>query len=262
MTPHPESPPNTRVPTRIHRRLLRWMLVLLALWAVAAYLVSPLIWEKYFKHHPMPADAPCLTHTADGHPGDPLNLSLAGSDAELIHAMTAAGWHPADPITFETSMRIAVDSVLRKPDASAPVSNLFLFGRKQDLAFEQPVGDSPRQRHHVRFWRRNDPEDGRTAWFASATFDERVGLSYATGQITHHIGPDVDAERDRIMSQLKAQGWTRQEHYVDAFQQPPEGRNGGGDPWRTDGRLGVIVLQTMAAAPANKNPAEPPPNTP
>ena len=251
MTTHPESQPNTPNPTRLQRRLLRWLLILLALWAVAAYLAAPLIWKNYFKHHATPADAPCLTHTADGHPGDPLNLSLVGSDAELIRAMTAAGWHPADPITFETSMRIAVDSVFRKPDDSAPVSNLFLFGRKQDLAFEQPVGDSPRQRHHVRFWRRNDPEDGRTAWFASATFDERVGLSYATGQITHHIGPDVDAERDRIMNQLKTVGWTREEHHVDAFQHPPEGRNGGGDFWRTDGRLGVIVLQTTAVAPAN-----------
>ena len=59
----------------------------------------------------------------------------------------------ADPITLASSLRIVVDSIVRKPDDDAPVSSLFLFGRKQDLAFELPVGDSPRQRHHVRFWR-------------------------------------------------------------------------------------------------------------
>jgi len=32
------------------------------------------------------------------------------------------------------------------------VSSEFLFGRKQDLAFEQAVGDNPRHRHHVRYW--------------------------------------------------------------------------------------------------------------
>ena len=31
-----------------------------------------------------------------------------------------------------------------------------------------------------------------------ATFDERVGLSHTTGQITHHIAPDVDTERDHL----------------------------------------------------------------
>src|SRR5271168_2343313 len=47
------------------------------------------------------------------------------------------------------SARIVADSVLRRPDDDAPVSNLFLFGRKQDLAFEQPVGGGPRRRHHL-----------------------------------------------------------------------------------------------------------------
>lgn len=85
--------------------------------------------------------------------------------------------------------------------------------------------------------------DGRPLWFGSATFDERVGLSHATGQITHHIGPDVDAERDLIMSGLLKVGRTQDEYYVDGFHKVLEGRNGGGDPWRTDGRLGAVVLK-------------------
>ncbi|MFZ4683175.1 MAG: LssY C-terminal domain-containing protein, partial [Terrimicrobiaceae bacterium] len=80
-------------------------------------------------------------------------------------------------------------------------------------------------------------------WVGSATFDERVGLSHTTGQITHHIGPDVDAERDLIMTGLKKAGWVQREFTVDGFHQNPEGRNGGGDLWRTDGRLGAIVLR-------------------
>ena len=76
-----------------------------------------------------------VTTTGDGHPGDPINIGLAGSQGEVDRALTAAGWYPANPITVASSVRIAADTVLRRPDDDAPVSNLFLFGRKQDLAY-------------------------------------------------------------------------------------------------------------------------------
>ncbi len=218
-----------------------WLILILVVWAGVAYLLAPLVWKLYFRRHFI--YAPRITRTSDGHPGDPINLAIEGSEEQLVKAMIAAGWYPADPITLASSIRIAVDSVFRKPDADAPVSALFLFGRKQDLAFELPVGDSPRQRHHVRFWLWDKLKDGRPVWFGSATFDERVGLSHTTGQITHHTGPDVDAERNLIMQGLQKAGRVQDEYFVDGFQQPPEGRNGGGDPWRTDGRLGAIVLK-------------------
>ena len=165
-------------------------------WAVVAYLVVPRLWKVYFRHHPSAVEVPRVTRTSDRHPGDPINIALVGSDTELVRAMTAAGWFPADPITFRTSVRIIADSVLRRPDDDAPVSNLFLFSRKQDLAFEQPVGGGPRHRHHVRFWRWDKLYEGRPTWIGAATFDERVGFSHTTGQITHHISPDVDTERN------------------------------------------------------------------
>jgi len=218
-----------------------WLILILVAWAIAAYLLAPWLWKLYFRHHF--TDAPRITLTSDGHPGDPVNIAIEGEDDDLVRTMHAAGWYPADPITLASSVRIVVDSVIRKPDDEAPVSNLFLCGRKQDLAFELPVGDSPRQRHHVRFWRWDKLKDGRPVWFGSATFDERVGLSHTTGQVTHHIGPDVDAERDLMMSGLLKAGRTQDEYYVDGFHKVLEGRNGGGDPWRTDGRLGAVVLK-------------------
>jgi len=115
------------------------------------------------------------------------------------------------------------------PDDDAPVSDLYLFGRKQDLAFERPIGDNPRKRHHVRFWRWDELKDGRPVWFGAATLDERVGLSYTTGQVTHHIGPDVDAERALIASTLGAAGYVLEDEWVNGFHEQLEGRNGGGD---------------------------------
>ena len=143
---------------KVRVRVVFWILVV---WAVAAYFLAPWAWERYVRRHPQFADVPGLTQTADGHPGDPLNVAIVGTEEELLRAMHAAGWVPADPITFRSSVRIVADSLLKRPDDSAPVSDLYLFGRKQDLAFEKPVGESPRQRHHVRFWQSAAREAGR-----------------------------------------------------------------------------------------------------
>ena len=185
---------------RSFRRHWRSFVLGLAVWGILAYLLAPRLWNFYFEHaKPLP-DVARVTHTSDGHPGDPVNIALEGSEADVVKAMLAAGWYPADPVTLSSSVRIAVDTALRRPDDTAPVSPLYLFGRKEDLAFEKPVPGGPRHRHHVRYWRWDQERDGLPVWFGAATYDEHAGLSYTTGQVTHHIGPDVDAERDLISS--------------------------------------------------------------
>jgi LssY C-terminus len=72
------------------------------------------------------------------------------------------------------------------------------------------------------------------------TFDKSVGFSHTTGQITHHIDADVDAERDHLFNDL---GQTGQKYDVDNFHSNPSGHNGGGDAWITDGRLFVGVIK-------------------
>jgi hypothetical protein len=240
----PTETPSAEVsPRRGLRTWLRLALAVLGVYLVTAYVILPRMWHRHEERHPALLDAPDITHTASGIPGDPLNVALVGSEQDVHLAMHAAKWFPADPITFESSLRIAVGVVFKRPDPDAPVSNLYLWGRKEDLAFEQPVGDDPRRRHHVRFWRsaRTDDE-GRPLWLGSATLDERVGLSHTTGQITHHISPDVDAERDKVIADIRRAGYLAREDWIDGFHKVLQGRNGGGDPWHTDGRLAVGIL--------------------
>ena len=72
---------------RRRRRIILWSL---AIWAVAAYLIAPRAWELYLERtKPMP-DVQRVTHTSDGHPGDPLNLAMEGSDEQVVRPMTAA----------------------------------------------------------------------------------------------------------------------------------------------------------------------------
>jgi len=228
--------------------VVRGVIAALSLYLIIAYVMLPLAWRHYEKRHPAIADAPRVTHTATGIPGDPLNVALVAATDDLQRALLAAGWYPADPVTFESSLRIAADTVLRRSYDDAPVSSLYLWNRKQDFAFERPVGNDPRRRHHVRLWKSAETDDaGRPAWFGAATFDERVGLSHTTGEITHHIAPDIDAERDNVFATLRTAGRLANFYWIDGFQFQLTGKNGGGDPYHTDGRLGVGVIGSQSS---------------
>src|SRR5580700_12023836 len=229
------------------RAVVAAFLVLLAIWLLTAYLLAPVWWKVHLSRHPALTNGPRITRTGAGIPGDPLNLSLIGDENDLVSAMLAAGWDPADPITLKSSLRIAESTIFHRPYIDAPVSNLMLFGRKEDLAFEKPVGNDARQRHHVRFWQVAAQSDsGKPYWLGAITFDHSVGFSHTTGQITHHIAPDVDTERDGLIADLQRASKVSVIDWENNFQDPPQGRNGGGDFWRTDGRLPVITLVTEA----------------
>lgn len=224
------------------RVLLRTTLGAVAAYLLTAYLILPRFVERRVRQQSAPPDNICLTHTASGLPGDPVNVSLIGTEDDVIRALLAAGWRPADALSFRSSVRIAVDTVLDKPDENAPVSNLYLFGRKEDLAFEKPIGHSPRERHHVRFWRSDTLEASRPVWYGAATHDVGVELSRATGQVTHRIAPDVDTERNMLMDDLAKAVHPVEVRTITGFHKVLQGRNGGGNPWYTDGRLRIAVL--------------------
>ena len=216
---------------------------LLLAYLVGAYVLMPVVWKRYVRRHPSLDDVPGITLTADRIPGDPLNVALIGTETDVRRAMQAARWDPADALGLRSDLKIAADTVLRRQYDEAPVSNLYLWGRKEDLAFEQPAGDDPRQRHHVRFWRSSavDP-DGRPVWVGAAIYDKRVGLSRDTGQITHHTAADIDTERDKLFHDLQQAGELSEVYAVKDFHKTRSGRNGGGDPWHTDGDLRVGVI--------------------
>ncbi len=235
-------------------RLVAMAIAILAgVYLLLAYALLPDLWRHY-EHHPNLAAFPKVTTNADGIPGDPLNVGLIGTEAEVIAAFGAAGWHRADALGLRSDVEIAESVLLDRPDSNAPVSTLYLWGRPQNLAFEQTVGTSARQRHHVRFWHSDElGEDERPLWVGSVTFDQSVGFSHLTGQITHHIAPDLDAERDRLMAELKAAGQLQTIYQVTGVGPTLNGRNAEGDWYFTDGELTIGVLtnaNSVRAQPA------------
>jgi hypothetical protein len=230
---------------RRRRFLVRTLCVVVALvvaWVVLAYLILPALWRHY-EHQPALESAPKTSRTAQGIPGDPLNVGLIGTEEELVRALLGSGWDAADPVTLKSSIGIARSVLRDRPYADAPVSSLFVFGRKQDLAFEKPVGENASHRHHVRFWKATEyGRDGLPLWIGAVTYDRSVGFSHRTGQITHHIAADIDAERDGLFADLLKAGWLSEEFQVTGVGATLLGRNGGGDRYYTDGELTIGVF--------------------
>lgn len=218
------------------------MAAVLALYGVVAYVILPAVWCDY-EHQPGLAGRTMVTATAQGIPGDPLNVGVVGSKEQVAYAMSLAGWKPADAITLRTSIGIGLSVVLDRPYADAPVSSLYLDGRKQDLAFERPDGGSADRRHHVRLWHILEKGiEGHGVWLGSASFDRGVGLSHDTLQITHHIDPDLDRERGVFIAFLSKAGVVSQTYQVTGAGPTLNGRNGEGDPYYTDGEITIAVL--------------------
>ena len=223
-------------------KVLIGLLVVAIGYGLLAYVILPRLWEQY-ERQPGLVGKPMVTRTAQGIPGDPLNVGLVGTMDDIVAAMHAAGWYPADPITWRSSIEIVGSVLLDRPYRHAPVSDLYLEHRREDLAFEKPAGRSADQRHHVRFWQtKATGDDPRPLWLGAASFDRGVGLSHDTGQITHHIGPDLDAERNNLMRDLETAGWLQSTYEIQGSGATTTGRNGGGDPFFTDGAASVGVL--------------------
>ncbi len=214
-------------------------------YAALAYLLLPAFWTSYERAR-RPPGQPMVTHTAQGLPGDPLNIGLVGTRTEVVRAMAAAGWSAAAPITLRSSLEIIDSVLLDRPDPTAPVSALYYDGRPEDLAFEKEAGRSADRRHHLRLWEQKKPgADGRPLWLGAATFDAGLGLSRYTGAVTHRIAPDVDAERDRFVADLVGAGVVEVVDRLPGIGPVRRGRNGEGDPYFTDGDIRICRLRRV-----------------
>src|SRR4249919_661833 len=117
----------------------------------AAYIILPRIVRMGLKILQRKR-VPSYTITGDGLPGDPVNLVLVGTLQQLHTAFATAGWSEADRLGLASSWRMVRAFVFNSPYPTAPFSTLYLFGRGQDIGFQKAIDDSPRKRHHIRFW--------------------------------------------------------------------------------------------------------------
>src|SRR5215472_4994697 len=156
---------------------------------------------RHHEHNALLASVPTRTYSRSGDAADPVNVALVGTASEVREAFAKAGWAQADSLSRKADIAIAKSVLLGRPDSTAPVSSLYLYRRRQDIAFEREVGRSASRRHHVRLWLADGVTDhGRPVWIGDATYDVRAGMSHRSLSPTHHIEADVDRERDTLMA--------------------------------------------------------------
>ncbi|MEI6480689.1 MAG: LssY C-terminal domain-containing protein [Candidatus Saccharibacteria bacterium] len=222
------------------------LVTLFLLWLISAYILIPRL-HRWMSKIYLPDYYIGRVKTYDGLLGDPINLAIFGSKQQVIQSMINAGWTQATDLNWKSTVKMILASVKHNSYPEAPVSSLYLFARKQDIAFQIEVNGSPHKRHHVRFWATPKawwlPGGHKADWLGAATYDRRVGFSTLTGQITHKISAEVDQERDFVVTTLQKSGRIDSINTVKHFTSGYHHRNGGGDSIRTDGALPFITLK-------------------
>lgn len=218
--------------------------------AVLALLMLLVVLIRFYPYTYDFPTLPRITHTASGAAGDPLNIVLAGSQQQITQGFLKAGWLVPDPITPQTTARIADDSVAHLSYPTAPVSDLYVFGRAQDLAFEKPTSDV-QNRGHIRLWKTETNAGSQPLWIGQTSYDHGIELSGTNHLPTHHIKPTVDLERNAVGTDLAATGLVVRESLV-AFTAPIfVAYNGGGDYYESDGNLLAISFTHMPLSLTN-----------
>ena len=231
----------------MRKTIIRSVSILGILLVLVTALIALLRFYPYTNNFPA---YPKITHTQSGAEGDPINLLFVGSKDQIMHSFQQAGWLIPDTITSQTSAKIAVDSLAHRSYPTAPVSNLYVFGRVQDLAFEKPTNDVA-NRGHIRIWKTGVLINGSPVWVGAASYDSGIELSSTNHFPTHHIAPTVDLERNAVGADLEKTGPVKEE--ADATFTPPilYARNGGGDYYASDGDI-LVINYTQAPIPLNQ----------
>jgi hypothetical protein len=128
---------------------------------------------------------------------------------------------------------------------NAPVSDLYVFGRAQDLAL-QKARDNIHQRNHLRLWLSPMRYHGKAVWVGQISRDIGSRLTIHSPTLTtHKIDPDVDEARralaeDMAYSQnLIKLGFVKG---VGPAAQSAPSRNLTTDPYYTDGYRQILVF--------------------
>jgi len=172
---------------------------------------------------------------------------LPGAKARFCTAFNKQDGFFLIPLPSKQLRKIAADSLAHRSYPTAPVSNLYVFGRVQDLAFEKPTTDV-RIRGHIRLWQTGTLIGGQLVWVGQASYDQGIELSGTNHLPTHHIAPTVDLERNAVGADLGKTGLVKEEEYA-AFTPPiVYARNGGGDYYESDGDV-LVINYTTAPIP-------------
>lgn len=193
------------------------------------------------------AQIPRRVTDASGGLGDMVNFVLIGSQQQVLDAFANGGWVQVDRTKGEAVAHAILSTLQKQSYLEMPMSELYLFGRPQDygMARAEPIS-VVQTRHHLRIWKAPFQINGQDVWVGSATHDMGFEKDQRNGDVTHHIDPNVDDERDFVKSSLTDGGGVAASTYAMPSNPVKDAKTATGGSFHSDGR--VVVMQLTDAS--------------
>ena len=189
----------------------------------------------------------CTTNKGGTKQGDPLNLVLVGDRNDIFPAFIRRGWQGTEILQYKAAWRTVKSFLTGGRYRYSPVSPLYVYGRRQDLAVQKARG-TIHQRNHLRLWLAPLRFRGRPVWVGQISRDIGVKFTLQTPPFltTHVIDPNVDEARRYLIEDLVySQALARIAHVkgvTEAWEESPR-FNLGADPYFTDGLRAVMFFE-------------------
>jgi hypothetical protein len=187
----------------------------------------------------------CATNEKGNKDGDPLNLIIVGGLDDAFPALVRRGWSPAERKWSGAIMKMMTSALSGERYVNAPVSDLYLFGRAQDLAL-QKARDNIHQRNHLRLWLAPVRYHNKPVWVGQISRDIGSRLTIHTSTFTtHKIDPDVDEARSALSEDMAYSQNLVKVGLVKGVGAAPHNaprENLTTDPYYTDGNRRVLVF--------------------
>ena len=187
----------------------------------------------------------CVTNKDRSKNGDPLNLVVVGGLDDAFPALARRGWRPTEEKWTGSITRMVTSALSGERYAYAPVSDLYLYGRAQDLAL-QKARDNIHQRNHLRLWLSPMRYHGKQVWVGQISRDIGSRLTIHSPTLTtHKIDPDVDEARVALAEDMAYSQNLAKIGLVKGVGAAPKDAPRGNlttDPYYTDGFRHVLVF--------------------
>jgi hypothetical protein len=181
------------------------------------------------------------------NPGDMVNALIIGTQDQVVHVFTSAGWVQVDKDVGSTAVNAIFNSLEKKDYLTMPMSTLYLFNRPQDYGFAhaEPVRVAM-SRNHLRVWKSPYEVDGRPLWCVAATHDVGFERDQRTNGLTHKIDPAIDGEREYVNGTLSGTGLVLERNHVTPPDPITTAKTATGGEFKSDGKILVLVLKNTA----------------
>jgi len=185
---------------------------------------------------------PQRTTTLKAADADLVNLVFLGSEQQVQAAFRQAGWRNTDSVSRRAVFKNLYALLNNSGYAQQPMKTFLMDGKPQDMSWQKGLNSYGR-RDHLRIWEWMPEGATKPVWVSSSTHDSGAVLSLKSKGFVHHISPDIDEERAKVIRDLNFSGCVKSLTYVPRSGMSTTTQNSIGDLVRTDGSVAVVQLQ-------------------